>query len=152
MQTLAYYWWFAIALAFFILEIITPGFVLLWFGVGALAVAVLDLLGMHDLLLQVIVFGVVSIILVALSRTIFKNILMRASPGASLRTNADALVDRGGRITEEVNAVAGTGRVLVDGQDWLARSEGGEIIPVNTSVVVVRYEGARLFVRRADAA
>lgn len=152
MDHIPYYWWFAIALAFFIFEIITPGFVLMWFGVGALVCAVLDMLGMHDLLIQVVVFGVTSFVLVTLSRTIFKNILMRSSPGASLRTNTDALVGRNGRVTEEINPAAGSGRAVVDGQDWLARSETGETIPVNTPVTVVRFEGARLFVRRADAA
>jgi membrane protein implicated in regulation of membrane protease activity len=104
------------------------------------------------MLIQVVVFGIVSLVLVILSRTIFKNILMRTSPGADLRTNADALIGKRGLVTEEINSLSGTGRVTIEGQDWLARAESAESLPVGTAVEVARYEGARLFVRRIEAA
>jgi membrane protein implicated in regulation of membrane protease activity len=141
-----YYWWFAIALGFFAVEIITPGFVLMWFGVGAIIAGLLDLLGIHNMFVQVIVFGISSIVLVALSRTIFKNVFMRRSPGAGLRTNMDAMIGRTGKVSEDIDNTMSAGRVIIDGQDWLARSDGGQSIPSGTRVSVVRFEGARLIV------
>jgi membrane protein implicated in regulation of membrane protease activity len=148
---MVYYWWFAIALVFFILEIATPGFVLLWFGVGGIVAGLLDLAGVHSLLIQVLVFGAVSFVMVILSRTIFKNLLMWKSPGADLKTNMDAMIDMTGIVTDEINNLASGGRILVQGQDWSARSENNEILPVNTRVMVIRFEGAKLIVRAIDA-
>ncbi|MDH7514578.1 MAG: NfeD family protein [Bacteroidota bacterium] len=144
-----YYWWFVFALVFFIMEIITPGFVLMWFGIGALISGVLDLLGVHDIILQVIVFVVTSIVLVSLSRTLFKNVFMRSSPGAGLKTNAEALIGKTGVVTEAIDNERSTGRILVDGQDWAARSENVEVIRPSERVRVTGFEGARLIVTRA---
>ena len=144
-----YYWWFAAAFVFFILEIMTPGFVLLWFGVGALSAGLLDLFGVHSPLIQTLVFVVVSIVLVSLSRTVFKNIFMHDSPGAGLKTNADALLGRTGIVTEAIDNEHSTGRVLIDGQDWSARSEDGGVIEVSARITVQNFEGAKMVVRRA---
>lgn len=144
-----YYWWFAIALGFFIVEIMTPGFVLMWFGVGAIIAGLLDLLGIHDMFIQVIVFGITSIILVALSQTIFKNVLMRRSPGETLKTNMDAMIGKVGKVSEDINNEMSAGRVVVEGQDWLARSENDQRIAAGTRVKIVRFEGARLIVTPA---
>jgi membrane protein implicated in regulation of membrane protease activity len=141
-----YYWWFAIALGFFIVEIMTPGFVLMWFGVGAIIAGLLDLFGVHNMFIQVIVFGITSIVLVTLSRTIFKNVFMHRSPGAGLKTNMDALIGKIGRVSEDIDNETSVGRVIIEGQDWLARSEDNRNISAGTRVSVVRFEGARLIV------
>ena len=141
-----YYWWFAIALGFFIVEIMTPGFVLMWFGVGAIIAGLLDLLGVHDMFIQVIVFGITSIVLVALSQTIFKNVLMRRSPGETLKTNMDAMIGKIGRVSEDIDNEMSGGRVIIERQDWMARSDGNQRIAAGTLVKIVRFEGATLIV------
>jgi membrane protein implicated in regulation of membrane protease activity len=142
------YIWFIIALVFFILEIITPGFVLLWFGVGALAAALLKVLGCTSLAVQIGAFVIVSIVLVILSRTIFKRFFMRGSPGKGLKTNMDALIGKIGVVSEVIDNERSTGRVVVDGQDWLARSVDASIIPNETRVSIEGCEGARLLVKQ----
>ncbi len=140
------YIWFILALVLFILEIITPGFVILWFGVGALVAAGMQLLGVTSLTAQIIAFVAVSIILVILSRTLFKTLFMR-SPGAGLKTNMDALVGRTGIVTEVIDNENSTGRIVVDGQDWRASAVDNAVIVQNTRVTVTAFEGARLLVR-----
>lgn len=141
-----YYYWFIAALLLVAFEIITPGFVILWFGVSAGIVAVLDLLGLNNLGIQVVIFVVLSLILVILSRTFFKKTFAHA-PGKTLRTNADVLIDKTASVVKEINNNIGQGRVLIDGIDWAARSETGVIIPEGTTVTIVRYEGVRVFVK-----
>lgn len=143
-----FYWWFIIALVFFILEIVTPGFVLLWFGVGAAVSGVLSLIGVHDVWTLTIVFVVVSIVLVALSRTFFKSFFMRKSPGSTLKTNMDALLDKVGLVTERIDLERSTGRVTIDGQDWSAKSADGALIEAEARVAVTGFEGARLIVKK----
>lgn len=143
-----YYIWFIAALVFFILEIVTPGFVLMWFGVGALVSGLLELAGVHNATVQVVVFVLVSILLVTLSRTIFKNFFMRASPGSGLKTNMDALVGKVGVVTERIDNELSNGRVLVEGQDWLARAADNAPIDPGARVRITRFEGARLTVEQ----
>ncbi len=143
-----YYWWFTVALLFFIMEIMTPGFVLLWFGVGALVAGLLDLAGVSNIFVQIIVFVVVSIVLVFLSRTLFKNVFMRSSPGADLRTNADAMIGKAGIVTEIVDNIHSTGRVLIEGQDWGARSSDESVIKPGERIRILRIEGVHLVIER----
>jgi membrane protein implicated in regulation of membrane protease activity len=143
-----YYWWFAIALVFFILEIVTPGFVLMWFGAGSIVAGLLAFFGVSNPIIQVSVFVVVSFALVALSRTLFKNVFMRHSPGAGLKTNMDALVGRNGVVTIAIDNERSDGRVQVDGQDWAARAVDSVRIELGARVEVSGFEGARLLVRR----
>lgn len=65
--------WFIIGLALFLLELILPGFVIFFFGVGAWVTALLCLIANPGLNLQAIVFAVTSILsLVALRKIIQK--------------------------------------------------------------------------------
>ncbi len=143
-----FYWWFAIALVFFIVEIATPGFFLLWFGVGAVISGLLDVFGIHEMTTQVLVFVISSIVLVTLSRTIFKNIFMRSSPGSGLKTNMEAMIGKIGIVTEKIDIELSTGRILVEGQDWSARTDDSQVIDVDSKVKIVRSEGAKLIVVR----
>ena len=65
--------WFIIGLALFLLELVLPGFVIFFFGVGAWVTALLCLIANPGLNLQAIVFAVTSILsLVALRKIIQK--------------------------------------------------------------------------------
>ena len=142
---MSYYYWFIAALVLSLIEIVTPGFVILWFGVSAAIVGVLDLLGLHDVTIQAILFVVFSLALVIMSRTFFKKTFVR-SPGKQYKTNVDVLIGKIGVVTIEINNAIGEGRMNVEGQDWAARSESGAIIPVGSAVEIIRYEGVKLFV------
>jgi membrane protein implicated in regulation of membrane protease activity len=142
-----YYWWFILALVLSAIEIITPGFVILWFGIAAGIVGVLDLFGIHNLNLQVIIFVILSLILVTLSRTFFKNVFKR-SPGIQYKTNMDVMSGKTGLVTSKIDNNISEGRVTVDGQDWSARSFNDSIIEKDVLVNVVGYEGAKLIVSK----
>src|SRR4029078_5462345 len=79
-------------------EIFTSGFVLLWFGIGALAAAFLGIVGIDSLALQFLVFAVVSSALTAASRTIFLKYFSRESTGQSLRSGVDSLPGKIGTV------------------------------------------------------
>ena len=142
--------WLAAGIAFGILEIVVPGFVLIWFGVGALAAALLDGLGYHDLTLQVVVFSVVSLVLTALSRLLVRRAVRATEGDAALKTNMDVLVGKTGVVTEAADAASGAGRALVQGQDWSIRTAGGGALGTGATVRVVSYEGARLVVEAVE--
>ena len=141
-----YYWWFILALALSVIEIITPGFVILWFGVSAAIVGIIDLLGIHNFTVQVISFVILSLILVTLSRTFFKNVFKR-SPGEQFKTNMDLIIGKKGIVTSKIDNTISEGRVLVEGQDWSARSIDNSIIDKDAMIEVTSFEGAKLIVK-----
>ena len=143
---MAYYWWLIIALALFVIEILTPGFVIMWFGVGALVAAIISFFNPDTLTIQIISFVVVSLVLVILSRTIFKNVFIKNTP--DIKTNADFLIGKIGIVTEDINNNFSKGRILIEGQDWSARTEDGTVIAKDDKIEIIKWSGATLIVKK----
>src|SRR5437899_11656772 len=81
MENYLWIFWTILGAVLIIAEIFTTGFVLLWFGIGALAAAFAGLIGVHSITLQFLIFAVVSIALTAASCTIFVNYFSREKTG-----------------------------------------------------------------------
>ena len=133
--------WFVAMVLFLWLEASTVGIVSIWFAVGALCAMIPGICG-GALWLQVVVFMVVSIALLAslrpLTRKYFKPKLVK--------TNVDAVVGSTGRVMEEINNDLSTGRVKLAGLEWAARSSHQAVIPVDTMIRVDRVEGVKVYV------
>ena len=88
-----WYWilWSILGAILIVAEVFTAGFVLLWFGIGALVAAFAGILGINSLGIQFLIFAFVSVGLTAASRTIFVNYFSREKTGDSLRTGVDSL-------------------------------------------------------------
>jgi membrane protein implicated in regulation of membrane protease activity len=65
--------WFIIGLVLFLLELVLPGFVIFFFGVGAWITAFLCLVANPGINLQVIVFAVTSVLSLLLLRKMIQN-------------------------------------------------------------------------------
>jgi membrane protein implicated in regulation of membrane protease activity len=65
--------WFAFGLVLFLLEVVVPGFIIFFFGVGAWVTALICLLFDPGTNMQIVIFGITSILsLIALRRIIQK--------------------------------------------------------------------------------
>ncbi len=91
MSQLLWILWTILGAILIVAEIFTSGFVLLWFGVGALAAALLAIIGIDSLAIQFLTFAIVSSALTAASRTIFINYFSREKTGQSLRSGVDCI-------------------------------------------------------------
>src|SRR5437763_16801616 len=83
--------WTVLGVILIVAEVFTPGFVLLWFGIGALAAALAGLAGLASLPLQFLIFALVSVSLTAASRTIFVTYFSRVRVGSDLKMGVDVL-------------------------------------------------------------
>ena len=143
--------WAILGVVLIVAEIFTSGFVLLWFGIGALAAALLGLVGIDNLAIQFLVFAVVSISLTAASRTIFVNYFSRESTGQSLRSGVDALPGKIGTVVSSSRGALQEGAVKVFGSTWTAYpASGEEPLEAGERVCVERIEGASIYVRRVE--
>lgn len=146
-----WYIWLILGAIFILAEMFTSGFVLMWFGVGALVAAVLGMTGLVSLPIQVLVFLAVSIALMIASRTIFENVFMRRSPGRELKTGVDTLPGRVGVVVEGSSGATREGAVRVFGSVWRAFPAEGEVaLSEGDQVLIERVEGASVYVRRVD--
>jgi membrane protein implicated in regulation of membrane protease activity len=147
------YWilWFVLGAALIVAEVFTSGFVLLWFGVGALAAAFAGIIGINNLGIQFMIFALVSVGLTAASRTIFVNYFSREKAGTSLRTGVDSLPGKIGTVVSSSRGAMQEGAVKVFGSTWTAYpAEGESALEAGERVRVESVEGSSIYVRRMD--
>src|SRR5436190_17798236 len=117
--------WVILGLVLIVAEVFTPGFVLLWFGIGALAAALASLVGVDSLAIQFAIFAIVSIALTAASRTIFVNYFSREKTGDSLRTGMESLPGKIGTVVSSSRGALNEGAVKLFGSTWIAYPDSG---------------------------
>lgn len=133
--------WLVALILFGIAEAATVGLVSIWFAAGAAVAMIVSALS-GPIWIQVLVFLVVSIVLLALLRPFVNRV---GNPNKQA-TNADRHIGQQALVIEEINNLADTGAVKLDGVVWSARSEQGEIIPVGRLIEVKRIAGVKLYV------
>ena len=135
--------WLGAALLFGVGEIVTAGFFLLPFAVGAVASAVLAFTGV-DPAIQGVTFVAVSIVaLLALRRFADRDADHQPSVGAN------RMAGERGIVLERVDRVSGTGRVRVATEVWRATTDG-QAIEEGVEVGVLDVRGTRLVVERIE--
>ncbi|HEX3251302.1 MAG TPA: NfeD family protein [Pyrinomonadaceae bacterium] len=141
--------WFILGAILVVAEIFTSGFVLLWFGIGALVAAVAGFIGINSLVVQFLIFASISIALTAASRTIFINYFSREKTGESLRSGVDALPGKIGTVVSSSKGALQEGAVKVYGSTWTAYPAPGEPpLEAGERVCVDSVEGASIYVKR----
>src|SRR5215210_7137470 len=103
--------WTVLGVILIVAEIFTPGFVLLWFGIGALAAAFASLVGLSSLPLQFLIFAIVSTVLTAASRTIFVNYFSHEKTGTDLKTGVDGLPGKTGIVVSSSRGASNRGEI-----------------------------------------
>ena len=122
-------------------ELVTAGFFLLPFAVGAGAAGVLALaeVGVAE---QFIVFVVVSIAFLVL----IQRFARQDMHGDLISVGAARYVGAHAMVTESVDRRTGSGRVKMGTEDWRATTDQNDAIPVESEVTVVEVRGTRLVV------
>lgn len=126
--------WLVVALILFALEVITPGFILACFGVGALLAIIPAIFG-GSWLIQAIFFGVGSL----LALWLLKPLMARWFAARDTKTGMDALIGRKAFVSEAIKVGDGGGRIAVDGDSWRAISSVTHDLPAGSEVRITGY-------------
>lgn len=137
--------WLAVAIILFILEIITPGFVLANFGVAAIGSALAAWMG-AGLEMQIAVFAMLCIVSFITVRPILKRSVLRSTPPTP--TGVDALVGREATVSEDIPGGLELGRVQVDGDSWRAIEVNRLQLSKNTLVRILAVDSTTLTVEK----
>lgn len=123
-------------------EILSSGFFILWFAIGAAAAGLVALMGFGPGP-QLVVFIVLSGGLFAYSRRFAE----RWSGPQQKGVGASRFYGKKAYVLEEIDNTKGTGSVRLDREEWRASSVSGVVIPVGGMVEVESVDGTRLIVK-----
>lgn len=137
--------WLVLTVVFLIAEAATVTVISLWFAAGSLVAMAAALLG-AGVWLQALVFLAVSAAALTALRPLVRKYL---TPKLSA-TNIDSVIGSAGIVTADIDNIAASGQVKLNGMEWTARSTSGNPIPQGTRVTVDRIEGVKLFVTPSE--
>jgi len=139
--------WLVLGVVLIVAEVFTLGFVLLWFGIGAIAAAIVGLAG-GGIGLQFLVFAIISVALTIMSRTLLASYLPH--PGQILKSGIEALPGKIGTVTLPSDGAMHQAAVKVYGSIWTAYPIDGETpLTEGEKVEVVEVRGSSIYVRKA---
>lgn len=139
--------WLILFVVLLVIEICTLGLTTVWFAGGALVAWVLALLKV-SLPIQVIVFLIISIALLVLTRPI----VMKQFNRKREQTNAERLIGQIAVVTEQIDNIHATGVVIVGGLEWSARTKEPDVIIEKDKIVIVEeIQGVKLIVKEKEA-
>jgi membrane protein implicated in regulation of membrane protease activity len=133
--------WFVAAAVLAVGEMLTAGFFLLPFSIGAVGAALLALAGV-GVPLQLIAFAVVSLTALYVIQQFARNDTQGELVAVGGARYAGALAI----VTETIDRRAGNGFVRLDTEYWRATSPTDELIPAGVEVRVIEVTGVRLVV------
>jgi membrane protein implicated in regulation of membrane protease activity len=132
--------WVAIGIICIIIEIFTPGFLFLSFGVGAILTG-LSALIIPSIAFQILTFAILTLIVFLLSRKFSRKLISADYED----TNVKALVGKTGKVIREIPANE-KGYVKIGGEEWAAVSKNNNKITKDTRITVNDIEGNKVIV------
>lgn len=133
-------WLIILAILIFI-EILTLGLTTIWFAGGALIAFIVSLF-FDNLLLEIILFLVVSMVLLYFTRPL---VLKYFNP-KRIKTNYEGVIGKVAMVTIKIDNMNAVGQVVVDGQEWSARALDDVVIENGTKVKIHGISGVKLMV------
>ncbi|HET6554966.1 MAG TPA: NfeD family protein [Dyella sp.] len=146
-QVALHYWWWIIALVLIAIEVVLPGYFMLWIGIAAAITGVLVLVAPGlSMLTQAIAFAALAFLSCAAYWYWLRPKLTRDEPGDA-RLNRRGEQQIGQRYVLAEAIVNGRGRAKVGDGLWLVR---GPDLPAGSTVEVIGVDGITLLVRAAE--
>jgi len=139
--------WLIIAGVCFIIEMATIGFFVFWFGIGALISMVFSIFFPGNILLQIIIFVVSSVILLLLTKPLVDKFTKKDK---KIETNAYSIIGKKGVVVQDINPTFGVGQIKVSGEVWSAKTSDESIIEKGTSIKIKEIDGVKAVVEPID--
>jgi len=133
--------WVGIGVICMIIEIFTPGFLFMSFGIGAMLTGLISIV-VRGTAIQILIFAVITFILFLFLRKFSKKLISESSE----ETNIFALIGKTGIVVKEIPE-DGKGYVKVGSEEWSAIAENGKKIEEEQKVLVNSIEGNKLIVK-----
>lgn len=134
--------WLIIAGICLIIEIMTVGFLIFWFAIGALLAMVVSFFT-NNVIIQTSVFVISSTILIFATKPFVKKF---ANNKNAIQTNVYSTVGKIGIVTKDIDSLQSLGQVKVGGEIWSAIGLDDMNIPQGTEVEIKEIKGVKAIV------
>lgn len=135
--------WSLVGLALLGAEMMTGTFILLFFGISALVVAVLRLIGLDSLAIEVILFAIIGSMMIFFFRPKIRAAMEQRHKGYD--------VDKNATFTLSADIPAhGSANILYQGTTWTALNGTDALMSEGQKVRVTKVEGIKIHVLPAD--
>lgn len=134
--------WLIVAGVCLIIEIMTVGFLIFWFAIGALFAMIVSFFT-NNLIIQTSVFVLSSGILIFATKPFVKNFVNKKD---SIKTNVYSIVGKTGIVTKDIDTIQALGQVKVDGEIWSAIGLNDTTISQGTEVEIKEIKGVKAIV------
>ena len=135
--------WLIIAGFFFVLELITEGFLVFWFGVGAIGALGVCFIPGANTITQIGVFVILSTILVLSTRKLTDKIKPK-----EVATNVYTILGKKAIVSQAIDNFKGSGQIKIDGDMWSAKSDNDEPIEAGIPVEILSIDGVKAVVKK----
>lgn len=142
------YIWVAIIAAGLLLEAVEAGtLVTIWFSVGAVIPLIMAFFGFTEvwyIILQVIIFGVITILCLIFLRKIARRTLLKNSKE---KTNMDVNVGKNFKVVRVDDDIT---YIKINGVEYRAVDDNGEEIKLDDMVEVIKITGNKVIVNKIN--
>ena len=138
--------WLIIAGLFFIGEIATVGFLIFWFGIGALIAMVVSLFT-SNIIIQTTVFVISSTILIFATKPFVK----KFADVKKTNTNVYSIIGKKALVIKDIDPIHSSGQIKLNGEVWSAETENDEIIKKGSEVEVLKINGVKAIVKLVNS-
>lgn len=135
--------WFILGLVLLLLELVVPGFVIVFFGVGAWLTALVCLIANPGINLQAAIFAVTSVLALIVFRRMIKNKFIYSKNDVS-EAIEDEFTGREAIAIDDFGPDK-TGKVEFKGTSWNAESES--VIKSGQRVIIIEKVNVKLIVK-----
>lgn len=136
--------WLIVAGICFVIEMATVGFLIFWFGIGALIAMIVSFIFPNNLLLQTGIFVLSSTLLIFLTKPLIEKFTKNDK---KVITNAYSIIGKKGIVTQSIDPTQGVGQIKVAGEVWSAKTLDGSVIEKDTQIEITEIEGVKAIVK-----
>lgn len=141
----AWHYWIIISIICFIIEIVTPGFLLASLGIGALSGSLAAYIG-FSFQYQLLTFALGTFIAFIGVRPFYKKYLLKYDDKKKI--GLEDYLNKECEITEQISKVRRIGRVQVMGENWKAIASNDEEFEVGEKAKIDKIEGITLYISK----
>ncbi len=134
--------WLIIAGLFFVGEIATVGFLIFWFGIGALIAMIVSFFT-SNIIIQTTIFVISSTILIFATKPFVK----KFADVKKTNTNVYSIIGKKALVIKTIDPIHSVGQIKINGEVWTAESENNQVIDECSEVEILEIKGVKAIVK-----
>lgn len=138
--------WLIVAGLFFVGEIFTLGFLIFWFGIGALFAMIVSFFT-TNIIIQTTVFLITSTIFILATKPLVKKFV----DVKKTNTNVFSIIGKKALVIKDIDPIHSSGQIKLNGEVWSAETENDEIIKKGSEVEVLKINGVKAIVKLVNS-